>query len=216
MNVILAESELELVPDELLKHPMVKKYADSRGKPPGKCLLDANYCYEAVLGLDDGSTRGKPEILHMCLLTALESILNKDNKLKLWIHTRNNEIINIDPKARVPRAYVRFVELMEQLFAEKRVPPENPLMVLKKGSLKSLVDDINPPKAVLFSQNGKLTHMKSVADDLKKSKNPLVVIGGFSDRDYSPETLRLFKSKVSLSEQQLAPWSVLAAVLYMF
>lgn len=147
LSLVFAESELELIPSEIADHPEIRKYARERGKDPEKCLLDATFCSKAMISLEDGTLRGKPEILHICLLTALESGLNRKNKLRVWSHTRNNQLIEINPKTRVPRAYSRFVSFMEDLLTGGQVPPEGePLMIVKESTMKELVKEVKPSK----------------------------------------------------------------------
>lgn len=58
--------------------------------------------------------------------------------LRVYIHTRNNEIIYVKPETRIPRNYNRFVGLMESLFKNKAVPPELELLklrIIKNGQI---------------------------------------------------------------------------------
>ena len=42
------------------------------------------------------------------------------NKLEVLIHTQDEYLITVNPKIRLPKNYVRFVGLIEQLFKEKK------------------------------------------------------------------------------------------------
>lgn len=46
------------------------------------------------------------------LLTILDSPLNKSGHLKVYIHTKNNILIDVNSKLRIPRTYKRFEGLM--------------------------------------------------------------------------------------------------------
>lgn len=58
----------------------------------------------------------RPDITHQCLLTLLDSPLNKAGLLKIYIHTSQNILIYVNPKLRIPRTYRRFEGLMSIYF----------------------------------------------------------------------------------------------------
>jgi rRNA small subunit pseudouridine methyltransferase Nep1 len=57
----------------------------------------------------------RPDITHQCLLTLLDSPLNRSGHLQIFIHTQRNVLIEINPKTRIPRTFSRFAGLMVQL-----------------------------------------------------------------------------------------------------
>ncbi|KAI7861534.1 Alpha/beta knot methyltransferase [Spinellus fusiger] len=65
------------------------------------------------LGRDISDAR--PDIVHQCLLTLLDSPLNKAGHLEVYIHTAQGIVIRINPKCRIPRTIKRFSGLMVQL-----------------------------------------------------------------------------------------------------
>ena len=125
LNILLVYSALETIPKEIWDHPQIKEYCKKRKRKPSECLLDINYHKKAMKKLEEWWMRGRPDIIHFCLLIALDSILNKEGKLRIFVHTRNNEIIYIKPETRIPRNYFRFKGLIEQLFIKKYVPNKN-------------------------------------------------------------------------------------------
>uniref|UniRef100_A0A915L7N8 Uncharacterized protein n=1 Tax=Romanomermis culicivorax TaxID=13658 RepID=A0A915L7N8_ROMCU len=54
----------------------------------------------------------RPDITHQCLLMLLDSPLNRENLLQIYIHTAKNVLIEISPHTRIPRTYERFAGLM--------------------------------------------------------------------------------------------------------
>jgi hypothetical protein len=100
----------------------VTRNAKRDGKNPEGVLLDRSLHHRAMLDLPEGEKRGRPDILHFCLLEALGSPLNKAGKLKAMAQNLNGDFIDFAPELRLPRDCNRFDSLMEQLFAEKRVP----------------------------------------------------------------------------------------------
>ncbi|SAM04613.1 hypothetical protein [Absidia glauca] len=57
----------------------------------------------------------RPDITHQCLLTLLDSPLNKAGLLQVFIHTQKNVLIEVNPHIRIPRTFKRFAGLMVQL-----------------------------------------------------------------------------------------------------
>ncbi|HID15949.1 MAG TPA: 16S rRNA methyltransferase, partial [Candidatus Atribacteria bacterium] len=129
LTIILAEAALETIPKQIINHPLIRKHSKKRGKKPSEMLLDTSYHYAAMKKLDGRWKRGRPDIIHITLLQILGSPANLQGKIKVYIHTRNNKVIYINPETRLPRNYLRFTGLIEQLFKTRKVPPkaENPL-----------------------------------------------------------------------------------------
>lgn len=58
----------------------------------------------------------RPDITHQCLLTLLDSPLNKAGLLQVFIHTQKNVLIEVNPHIRIPRTFKRFAGLMGKLY----------------------------------------------------------------------------------------------------
>jgi rRNA small subunit pseudouridine methyltransferase Nep1 len=54
----------------------------------------------------------RPDITHQCLLTLLDSPLNKAGRLQVYIHTAQGTLIEVNPHVRIPRTFKRFSGLM--------------------------------------------------------------------------------------------------------
>ncbi|CAH8582950.1 unnamed protein product [Dicrocoelium dendriticum] len=57
----------------------------------------------------------RPDIAHQCLLMLLDSPLNRVGRLQVYLRTRKNVIIEVNPKIRIPRTFDRFCGLIVQL-----------------------------------------------------------------------------------------------------
>eukprot|EP01083_Nonionella_stella_P009050 26238_1 len=99
----------------------------------------------------------RPDIVHQALLALLDSPLNKAGRLKVFIHTQKNVLIDVNPKLRIPRTYSRFAGLMVQLLYQFRIKAkhsnEKLLNVIKNPITKHL-----PPNAQIIgtSKTGQL------------------------------------------------------------
>ncbi|MBU0623991.1 MAG: 16S rRNA methyltransferase, partial [Candidatus Thermoplasmatota archaeon] len=113
---MLADSELELVPQEIVNERCILNNARARGKAPEKILLDASHHHPAFGKLPDSERRGRPDIVHFFLMLCIDSDLSAEGKLRVFVHTRNNDVIAVNPETRLPPHYPRFVGLIESLY----------------------------------------------------------------------------------------------------
>ncbi|WVW78277.1 hypothetical protein I302_100230 [Kwoniella bestiolae CBS 10118] len=88
---------------------------NSSGKEAKYALLncDDHQGILAKTGRDIADAR--PDITHQCLLTLLDSPLNKAGLLQVYIHTARGVLIEVNPSVRIPRTFKRFSGLMVQL-----------------------------------------------------------------------------------------------------
>lgn len=208
LHLILADSELECVPPEIINHPIIIKSAKKDGKKPGEMLLDSSLHHQALKNLPQGNRRGRPDIIHVFLLIANESILNKNGMLRVYIHTRNNEIITIAPSMRVIKNYNRFKGLCEQLFKEKKIPTHGEaLMTLEKAPLESLLNKIDPDITLLYSEQGKQENPQNYL----RKKNIVCIIGGFSKGDFL--SIIQADATLSLTTAILPAWIVATKII---
>ncbi|GJQ12242.1 hypothetical protein GpartN1_g4033.t1 [Galdieria partita] len=63
----------------------------------------------------------RPDIVHQCVLSLLDSPLNKAGYLDLYIHTTSNALIKVNPQTRIPRTLKRFCGLMVQLLQDLKI-----------------------------------------------------------------------------------------------
>lgn len=217
LTIILAESELEVMPGELVNHPLIVSFAHQRRKQPEKILLDSNYHHVAMKDLSDGRRRGRPDIIHLFLLTALESIANKKGQLKIIIHTRNDDVIYVNPETRIMRNYDRFVGLIEQLFEKKVVrSQEQTLLELKqKVPLNKIIEELKADKIIAFSEEGKATNLHNYFKELKKHKkeNIACIVGGFPSGAFQSDIKSIVDEIVSIHPEMLVAWAVASEII---
>jgi len=213
LHLVIADAELELVPEGIANHPAVVNYARRRGKKPNEVILDGSYHHSALKRLPDGERRGRPDIVHICLLNALESIANKENVLRVYVHTRNDEVIYIKPETRLPRNYNRFLGLMESLFKKGAVPKDLKLLRMEEKSLEELIEELNPDEVFVMHEDGESIKPENFGKILSGLQNPLVIVGGFPHGDFRS---KIPWKKISLYKEPLMAWTVVSEVLVNF
>ena len=218
LTLILAESAIELVPNEIASHPAVRSSARRKKKDPRHVILDQNYHHAAILKLGrHGVGRGRPDIAHFSLLLAMGSPLNLDRRLLCFVHTRDDRVITVDWKARLPRNTDRFVSLLEQLYEESAVPPDSPmLMSLKRQSLKGLIRELSPDSVMALTTQGAPKPLGEIAEQLANRERPLIIVGGFPEGHFSKTTLQLATEADRIDRRRLEAWTVVARVMYDF
>jgi rRNA small subunit pseudouridine methyltransferase Nep1 len=217
LTLVLAEAELERMPVELCRHPAVIAHARQRGKQPRQILLDSNYDHAAMAHVPEGRRRGRPDIVHLFLLTALESIVNKQGQLNIFIHTRNDMVIRVHPQTRIMRNYERFLGLIEQLFENHVVPDSiNPLLSLTEDlSLAQLIEEEKADNVIAFSKEGTPVKLHDYFSELKKQKKHhlLCVLGGFPSGTFHSGIKTIATDVLSLYPEVLPAWTVAGEIL---
>ena len=216
LDLVFVETSLELVPPEILRHPSVKRNAKRRGKRAEETLLDRSLHHYAMDRLSDAEKRGRPDILHFCMLEAMGSPLNRKGHLRLWVNTLQGYNIEVAPSTKPPRDCLRFNSLMEQLFVNGQVPPDSkePLMKLSKASLEDLVKRSSPSKVIALSSHGEESNFPDVARMLSDEARPMVLIGAYPKGPMKDETLDLTDEVYSVYPESLEAWTVTSRILY--
>jgi rRNA small subunit pseudouridine methyltransferase Nep1 len=217
LNLILAESALETIPEKLWKHTSIVKYARERSKHPRFLLLDRSYHHRAMRLLEQNEKRGRPDIVHFALLEALGSPLNKEGHLQVYVHTFKDYVIAVNPETRLPRNYARFVSLMEQLFEHGRVPPQQTqtaLLTLERKTLKQLIAELKPSYVLAFTARGKTYTLEEAITKLPREKQLAVIVGGFPHGHFSKATLMLANETVCIDQDMLETWTVTSRIIY--
>ena len=216
LNLLFVETSLELVPRQIAHHPSVVRNAKREGKKADEVILDRSLHHHAMLSLPEGEKRGRPDIIHFCLLEALGAPLNKAGKLRPMAHTLNANLIVVSPELRLPRDCYRFRSLIEQLFAAGKVPPEGdkPLITLSKRSLEEVKRDLNPSRTVALTSHGNIKKLSDLCKDLVSESKPLVFIGAYPHGAMRNETLALADETVSIYKDVLEAWVITSRFVY--
>jgi rRNA small subunit pseudouridine methyltransferase Nep1 len=212
--IILLDASLERIPQSISEHPAILRDAKRRRKKPEKILLDDSIHHSAISHLSLKEKRGRPDILHFCLISALDSRLSKN--LEIYVHTINDEIIWINNKTRLPRNYNRFKGLMEDLFERKVIGNGEELMKFVNTNLDELLSSIGC-QTILMNEHGKESE-----DFLRKAmkNNIAICIGAFPHGNFREETLEVMRKhnaiEVSLGRQNLTSNYVINRILCIY
>jgi rRNA small subunit pseudouridine methyltransferase Nep1 len=158
---------------------------------------------------------GRPDIVHNSLLQVLETPLNWEGLLRVFVHTQDEQLITINPKIRLPKNYVRFVGLIEQLFVEKKVPGEGEsLLEMEHSTLPQLIRAVAPDRVLGFSTLGIPKLLRDVAESTCKFKNPMIFVGAFPRGHFSAGTQKLLNEMYRIDKVSLDSWVVAGRFVY--
>jgi rRNA small subunit pseudouridine methyltransferase Nep1 len=213
ISLILTESSLELVPKELRSHPSVVSHAQKLGKKPSEILLDNSWHFAAMKGMSDEIKRGRPDLVHFCILEATTIPLYKKNKIKIYIHTIDDKVIYFGENVHIPKSYHRFEGLIEKLFLEKTIESNgNVLLEIKEKSFSELIDEIKPSKVVGLSSKGEKHSFENIISEIPE--NCCLVIGGFQKGQFSDIVKSRVDQLVSIDDSSFEAHIVVARMLY--
>jgi len=211
LNVIIAEAALELVPSQIVKHASVRNEARRREIEPSETLLDRSIHHHAMLKLSDDSKRGRPDLVHLTLLSVTSTPLYQSGLVKVYIHTQGNIVLELKEQTRPPKSYARFRDLVQKLLNEE---PETGLISVYKASLPMLLDRIGADLVVGLSTQGKSSTLEEVAIEISKKANPAVLIGGFPKGHFTPETAAQLDRIVRVHPDSLDAHVIAARLVY--
>jgi rRNA small subunit pseudouridine methyltransferase Nep1 len=197
----------------MYNHPSVTSYSKKFKKIPAETLLDNSWHFGAMKGLENEIKRGRPDIIHLTLLSICTTPAFYDNKIKVFVHTINDEIISINNNTRLPKSYHRFQGLMEKLLLTKKIESEDEvLMELKKSSLSQLILQIKPAQIIGFTTQGKKTTFEKLIEQIEE--NSCILIGGFQKGHFSKETEKIIEQSFSIHNSSLEAHLVASRFVY--
>lgn len=91
------------------------------GRSGGVALLNCEDHRHVLKKTGREANDARPDITHQCLLALMDSPLNKAGRLKVYIRTAKNVLIDVHPQTRVPRTIRRFSGLMAELLEKFKV-----------------------------------------------------------------------------------------------
>ena len=213
LNIILTESSLELVPKQLTSHPSVTSYCKKFKKIPSTTLLDNSWHFGAMKGLDNEIKRGRPDIIHLTLLSLCTSPAFYENKIKVFVHTINEEVISFNNKTRLPKSYHRFQGLIEKLFLTHKIENNDEvLMKLRSCSLSNLISEIKPSQIIGLTTKGKPTTLEKLVQSIPD--NSCILIGGFQKGHFNQDTEKTLNESFSINDSSLEAHLVASRFVY--
>lgn len=124
----------------------------------------------------------RPDITHQCLLTLLDSPINKAGKLQVYIHTAKGVLIEINPAVRIPRTFKRFNGLMVQLLDKLSIRSVNSEEKLLKVIKNPITEHLphNCRKITLSADSKPVAVKHYVESSLGENQSLCVFVGAIA------------------------------------
>ncbi|MFB5597593.1 MAG: ribosome biogenesis protein [Nitrosopumilaceae archaeon] len=201
------------MPKELQQHPAVLSHAKKLGKKPSEILLDNSWDYTAMKGIKNEIKRGRPDLLHLCMLQSCSIPLYHEDKIRIYVHTIDDKVITVGQKVRLPKSYHRFLGLIEKLYKEKTIKAGNEtLLELKDMSFSQLIDKIVPKQIIGLSTEGETSTYPNVVSKL--NDDSCLVVGGFQKGHFFDLTKNRFDKSFKVDRESLDAHIVIGRILY--
>ncbi|MDG6914376.1 MAG: ribosome biogenesis protein [Nitrososphaerota archaeon] len=211
LHFVIGEAALELVPKPLWREPSVRRDAERRGVEPGRILLDRSVHHSAMLKLEDGYRRGRPDLVHLTLLSVTSTPLHQEGKARTYIHTLGDSVLEFGEVARPPKSYARFRNLMEKVLAER---PREGLVRVRDADIPRLLESTGSDLSIGLSVQGAPASFEALSNDITATKDPAVVVGGFPRGHFLASSMRAFDRLARIHERPLDAHVVAARIVY--
>lgn len=148
----------------------------------------------------------RPEATHQTLLTLFDSALAKAGKLKVFIRTFENVLIDIDQTVKIPRTYRRFSALFAQLLTKLKIRALNASRVLLR-TIKNPITSHLPPGTRIVGITSQADMQLAEISAFEKAEPVAFVINmGRDDKELNLEHVHEWRriSNFSLSAASIA------------
>lgn len=194
--VVLSNASLETYRSSHGRHGREEKYS----------LLNSDEHIGVMRKMGRDISEARPDITHQCLLTLLDSPINKAGKLQIYIHTAKGVLIEVSPTVRIPRTFKRFAGLMVQLLHRLSIRSTNSQEKLLKV-IKNPITDHLPPncRKVTLSFDAPVVRVRDYIESLGPQESICVFVGAmakgrddFAD-EYKDDTISISNYSLSAS-----------------
>ncbi|KAL6933518.1 probable Ribosomal RNA small subunit methyltransferase NEP1 [Hanseniaspora guilliermondii] len=150
-------------------------------------------------------SEARPDITHQCLLTLLDSPINKAGKLQVYIQTSKGVLIEVSPSIRIPRTFKRFSGVMVQLLHKlsiKSINSHEKLLTV----IKNPITEHLPTKCrkVTLSFDSEVIKVKDYVTEKLDSDESICVFVGAMARGTDDFADEFVDEKVGLSNYPLS------------
>ena len=211
VTIVLLESALEIVPEEIRSHPQVVRTARRYGLRPDEMLLDAGIHWKAMRSLENWWRRGRPDIVHLSLLNLLEKRPVLEGLAEVAVHVQDGRVFALAPDVRIPKNYDRFKGLMAQVLRLGRAPPEGRPLIWKASD--SLEGYLGGRGLILLSEDA--PQEARPADVLREAAETGMAVGfgAFPRGDFSEGVKALARRAYRIrGGEPLKSWDVACAL----
>merc|ERR1712230_134909 len=192
----------------VLSNASLETYKAAHSGKPGKeekySLLNSDEHIGVMRKMGRDISDARPDITHQCLLTLLDSPLNKAGRLQVYIHTAKGVLIEVNPSVRIPRTFKRFGGLMVQLLHRLSIRSVNGSEKLLKV-IKNPITDHLPAQThkITLSFDAKPVKLSKYLPTIPESHSICVFVGAMAHGEDNFAD-HLVDEKISISQYPLS------------
>ncbi|KAH9822447.1 nucleolar essential protein 1 [Melampsora americana] len=182
LNQIEPPKLIVVLSEACLENYAQSVHSNSKSKKEIKyALLNCDDHQNVLSKLGKDISTARPDITHQCLLTLLDSPVNRAGRLQVYIQTARGVLIEIHPSVRIPRTFKRFsglmVQLLHQLSIRSTTGKEKLLKVIKNP-----ITDHLPPNShkITLSFDAKPVKLSEYIPNLPSDQNLVVFVGAMA------------------------------------
>lgn len=176
----------------------------SRNREDKYSLLNSDEHIGVMRKMNRDISDARPDITHQCLLTLLDSPINKAGKLQIYIHTAKGVLIEVSPSVRIPRTFKRFAGLMVQLLHRLSIRSTNSNEKLLRVIQNPITDHLPPNcRKVTLSFDAPLVKVREYVETVD-SKDSICVFVGAMAKGEDNFADALVDEKISISNYSLS------------
>jgi len=212
--IVLFDSNVEAIPSEVASGRASIRSQDSIKRGKGQAILDRAVHHFAMRRLPNSERRGRPDIVHVSILSIADSPAYSDGLVNFVVHTVGDKVIVPTTAWRPPRNYRNFLGLMEDLLQFGRAPSTGRAVLrLENSTIKGAVDRTRADRVVLLSSHGNLS---SLSEEVKGLRSHVVayLVGGYAKGEPRQEVVQLADKIVSIHRSPLSSSTVISRLLY--
>ncbi|KAI9845674.1 MAG: 18S rRNA pseudouridine methyltransferase [Thelocarpon superellum] len=193
----------------VLSHASLETYKSSHGGRNGMreekySLLNSDEHIGVMRKMNRDISDARPDITHQCLLTLLDSPINKAGKLQIYIHTAKGVLIEVSPTVRIPRTFKRFAGLMVQLLHRMSIRSTKSQEKLLRV-IKNPITDYLPShcRKVTLSFDAPVVRVRDYIAELGPTESVCVFVGAMAkgEDDFADQFV---DDKISISNYSLS------------
>ncbi|KAI9666455.1 MAG: 18S rRNA pseudouridine methyltransferase [Bathelium mastoideum] len=151
------------------------------GREEKYSLLNSDDHIGVMRKMNRDISEARPDITHQCLLTLLDSPVNKAGKLQIYIHTAKGVLIEVNPSVRIPRTFKRFAGLMVQLLHRLSIRSMDSQEKLLKVIKNPITDHLpHNCRKVTLSFDAPVVRVRDYISDLGPKESICVFVGAMA------------------------------------
>ncbi|KAI0098379.1 nucleolar essential protein 1 [Daldinia vernicosa] len=197
----------------VLSNASLETYKASHGGGAGRAgmqredkysLLNSDEHIGVMRKMNRDISDARPDITHQCLLTLLDSPINKAGKLQIYIQTAKGVLIEVSPTVRIPRTFKRFAGLMVQLLHRLSIRSTNSQEKLLRVIQNPITDHLPPNcRKITLSFDSATVRVRDYIQTLGPKESICVFVGAMAK---GPDNFadEYVDEKISISQYSLS------------